>query len=86
MAEDEVRLDSIRNSMVINLNKLWEIVEDWEARCAAVHGLQRVIHNIATGEGKGYPLQHAGLENSMDYIVHGVIYSPWGPKELDTTE
>jgi len=26
------------------------------------------------GEGKGYPLQHSGLENSMDY-------SPWGCKE-----
>ena len=23
-------------------------------------------------EGKGYPLQYAGLENSMDCIVHGV--------------
>ena len=23
------------------------------------------------GEGKGYPLQFSGLENSMDYIVHG---------------
>ena len=31
------------------------------------------------GEGKGYPLQFSGLENSMDYIVHGVA-------ELDTTE
>ena len=30
------------------------------------------------GEGKGYPLQYFGLENSMD--------SPWGCKELDTTE
>ena len=37
------------------------------------------------GEGKGYPLQYSGLENSMDCIVHGV-YSPWGGKELDTTE
>ena len=27
------------------------------------------------GEGKGYPLQDSGLENSMDYI-----YSPWGGK------
>ena len=27
------------------------------------------------GEGKGYPLQHSGLENSMDYIVHGVAKS-----------
>ena len=24
------------------------------------------------GEGKGYPLQYSGLENSMDYIAHGV--------------
>ena len=31
------------------------------------------------GEGKGYPLQYSGLENSMDCIVHGVA-------ELDTTE
>ena len=27
------------------------------------------------GEGKGYPLQYSGLENSMDCIVHGVIKS-----------
>ena len=30
------------------------------------------------GEGKGYPLQYSGLENSMD--------SPWGRKESDMTE
>ena len=24
------------------------------------------------GEGNGYPLQYSGLENSMDYTVHGV--------------
>ena len=27
------------------------------------------------GEGKGYPLQYYGLENSMDCIVHGVAKS-----------
>ena len=27
---------------------------------------------ISPGEGKGYPLQYSGLENSMDCIVHGV--------------
>ena len=32
-------------------------------------------------EGKGYPLHYSGLENSMD-----CMYSPWGHKELDTTE
>ena len=27
------------------------------------------------GEGKGYTLQYSGLENSMDYTVHGVAES-----------
>ena len=27
------------------------------------------------GEGKGYPLQYSGLENSMDSIVHEVTKS-----------
>ena len=27
------------------------------------------------GEGKGYPLQYSGLENSRDCIVHGVSES-----------
>ena len=31
------------------------------------------------GEGKDYPLQYSGLENSVDCIVHGVA-------KLDTTE
>ena len=29
----------------------------------------------SSGEGKGYPLQYFGLENSMDCIVHGVAKS-----------
>ena len=31
------------------------------------------------GEGKGYPLQYSGLENSMDCIVSGVAKS-WTPR------
>ena len=27
------------------------------------------------GEGRGYLLQYSGLENSMDYIIHGVAKS-----------
>ena len=27
------------------------------------------------GGGNGYPLQYSGLENSMDFIVHGVAKS-----------
>ena len=35
-----------------------------------IHGLGR-----SPGEGKGYPTQYSGLENSMDYKVHGVAKS-----------
>ena len=31
----------------------------------------------APGEGKGYPLQYFGLENSMDSIDHGVAKHDW---------
>ena len=34
------------------------------------------------GEGDGNPLQYSCLENPMN----GGAYSPWGPKESDTTE
>ena len=34
-------------------------------------------------EGKGYPLQYSGLENSRDCIVHGVAKSQTGQKDFD---
>ena len=40
----------------------------------SIPGLER-----SPGEGKGYPLQDSGLENSVDCIVHGIA-------ESDTTE
>ena len=35
--------------------------------------------SLIHGEGKGYPLQYSGLENSMDCIVH-VVSSTWNLK------
>ena len=53
---------------------------DKESACneedlGSISGLGRSL-----GEEKDYPLQYSGLENSTDYIVHGVANSP------DTTE
>ena len=43
-----------------------------ESACNA--GDQGLITGLGRSpqEGKGYPLQYSGLENSMDCIVHGV--------------
>ena len=46
-----------------------------ELTCSAgdlgsIPGLRR-----SPGEGKGYPLQYSGLENSVDFIVHRVAKS-----------
>ena len=37
----------------------------------------------STGEGNSNPLQYSCLENAIEFLTG---YSPWGPKESDTTE
>ena len=57
----------------VRLNQLTFIAQSGkESSCnAGDQGLIPVLGG-SSGEGKGYPLQYSGLENSMDCVVHGV--------------
>ena len=41
-------MNGITNSEDMNLSKFWEIVKDREAWHAAVYGVERVKHDLAT--------------------------------------
>ena len=72
-------LDSNTDSLDINVSKLQEIVQGFPdssvgKESACNEGDPRSIPGSgwSPGEGKGYPLQYFGLENSKNCIVHGV--------------
>jgi len=56
-----------------------------ESTCNA--GDQGLIPGLgrSPGEGKGYPLQYSGLENSVDCTVHGVAKSQTRLSDFQTS-
>ena len=49
--------------------------KDNAKECSKYHILVFISQANNPGEGKSYPLQYSGLENSMDCIVHGITES-----------
>ena len=63
----------------------WSFVCEFLGPMTPAGDLQDHFHpglGRSPGEGKGYPLQYSGLENSMDCIVHGVTKSQDMTKRL----
>ena len=70
--------------MLYNSQKTFPGGSDGKETACNVGNLDLILGlGRSPGDGKGYPLQYFGLENSMEELVG---YSPWVRKEWDMTE
>ena len=73
VAKSRTRLNEWTTTNHVNYYLIWLT---WNILNRIQVWLKSLIRSSA--EGKGYPLQYSGLENSMDCIVHGVTKSRTG--------
>ena len=80
-------LDGITDSMDMNLSKLWELVMDREAWCAAVHGVTNSRTRLSNWTELNWEIQPTGIkysENSqkqnlnLPWASHYFPGLPWG--------